>query len=48
MGFSTFVVVAGLVVVYRGGPDYGVFGWFILGIGLLSLAVNFVMRKQFF
>ena len=48
MGFSAFVAVGGLVVVYRGGPDYGVFGWVILGIGVLSLAVNFVMRKQFF
>ena len=48
MGFSAFVLVAGLVVVYRGGESYGVYGWFIMGIGALSLAVNFVMRKQLF
>ena len=48
MGFSSFVLFAGLVVIFRGGESYGVFGWFIAGIGAISLAVNFVMRKQLF
>ncbi len=47
MGGSAFVIVAGLLVVWRGGPDYGAFGWFILAIGVVSLLVNLVMRKQF-
>ena len=47
MGGSAFVMVAGLIVVWRGGPDYGAFGWFILAIGVVSLLVNLVMRKQF-
>ena len=48
MGGSAFVLVAGLVVVWRGGEDYGPYGWFITAIGAISLVVNFVMRKQLF
>ena len=47
MGGSAFVMVAGFVVVLRGGSEYGQFGWFILAIGAVSLLVNVVMRKQF-
>jgi heme exporter protein D len=47
MGGSAFVMVAGIVVVLRGGADYGQFGWLILAIGAVSLLVNLVMRKQF-
>jgi hypothetical protein len=47
MGGSAFVLLAGLIVIYIGGPDYGVFGWFILAIGVVALLVNIVMRKQF-
>jgi hypothetical protein len=47
MGGSAFVLVAGLIVVYVGGPEYGPYGWFILVIGAISLLVNLVMRKQF-
>jgi hypothetical protein len=47
MGGSAFVMVAGLIVVWQGGADYGAFGWFILAIGVVSLMVNLVMRKQF-
>ena len=47
MGFSTFVLVAGLIVLWRGGESYGTYGWFILGIGAISLIMNLVMRKQF-
>ena len=48
MGGSAFVVVAGLIVVWRGGADYGPYGWFIIAIGAISLVINFVMRKQLF
>ena len=47
MGGSAFVLVAGLVVVYVGGPEYGPYGWFIMIIGAISLLINLVMRKQF-
>jgi len=47
MGFSAFVVVAGLITLWRGTTEYAPYGWFILGIGVVSLAVNVVMRKQF-
>ena len=47
MGGSAFVIVAGLVVVLRGGEEYGSFGWFILAIGVVALLINLVMRKQF-
>ena len=47
MGGSAFVMVAGIVVVLRGGPEYGQFGWFILAIGAVALLVNLVMKKQF-
>jgi hypothetical protein len=48
MGGSAFVLVAGLVVVWRGGEVYGPYGWFITAIGAISLVINFVMRKQLF
>jgi hypothetical protein len=47
MGGSAFVMVAGLVILLRGGEAYGQFGWFILAIGAIALLVNVVMRKQF-
>ena len=47
MGFSVLMFVAGLIFLWRAGADYELSGWFILGLGVLSLAVNFVMRKQF-
>jgi hypothetical protein len=47
MGGSAFVMVAGVVIILRGGEDYGQFGWFILAIGAVSLLVNLVMKKQF-
>lgn len=47
MGGSAFVLVAGLIVLFQGGPEYGAYGWFILAIGAVSLVVNLVMRKQF-
>jgi len=47
MGFSVFIVLAGLITLFRAGEAYAPYGWFILGIGVVSLAVNFVMKKQF-
>ena len=47
MGGSAFVMVAGLVIVLRGGEDYGPFGWLILAVGAVALLVNVIMRKQF-
>jgi hypothetical protein len=47
MGGSAFVLIAGVIVVFRGGPDYGAYGWLIVVIGAISLLVNLVMRKQF-
>ena len=47
MGGSAFVLIAGVIVVLRGGADYGAFGWIIVVVGALSLLINFVMRKQF-
>jgi hypothetical protein len=48
MGGSTFVLLAGLIVVYAGGPEYGPYGWFIMVIGAVALVIKLVMRKQFF
>ena len=48
MGFSAFVVVAGLITLWRAGEAYAPYGWFILGLGVVSLVVNLVMRKQLF
>lgn len=47
MGFSVFMILAGLITLWRAGESYELYGWFILVLGVLSLAVNFVMRKQF-
>ena len=47
MGGSAFVLMSGLIVLYIGGAEYGPYGWFIIVIGAVALAVNFFMRKQF-
>jgi hypothetical protein len=48
MGFSVFMIVAGLITLWQAGESFALYGWFILGLGVLSLGVNFVMRKQLF
>jgi hypothetical protein len=48
MGFSVFIILAGVITLWRAGESYAPYGWFILGIGVVSLVVNFVMRKQLF
>jgi hypothetical protein len=48
IGSSAFVLVAGIVVIFVGGEDYSTFGWVILAVGAISVAINMVMRRQFF
>ena len=47
MGGSTFVLLAGYIVLSQGGEDLAAYGWFIMAIGAVSLVVNLLMRKQF-
>ena len=47
MGFSAFVLFGGLVLLYRGGPDYSALAWILIVIGALAVLVNLVMRDRF-
>jgi hypothetical protein len=47
MGGSTFVLLAGYIVLIQGGAELATYGWFIMAIGAVSLLINLVMRKQF-
>jgi ABC-type amino acid transport system permease subunit len=47
MGFSALVLFGGLVLLYRGGPDFEAVAWLLVVIGALSLAVNLIMRNRF-
>ncbi|HEY5878720.1 MAG TPA: hypothetical protein VIU11_07410 [Nakamurella sp.] len=46
MGFSALVLFGGLVLLYRGGPDFETVAWLLVGVGALSLAVNLIMRNR--
>lgn len=47
MGFSALALFGGLVLLFRGGPDYTLVAWILVVIGALSLLVNVVMRDRF-
>lgn len=47
IGFSAFVLFAGLVLLFRGGADYEFMAWILIVIGGLAVVVNFVMRDRF-
>ena len=47
MGFSVSVLFGGLVLLFKGGPDFGVVAWLLVAIGVLSTVVNLVMRDRF-
>lgn len=47
VGFSALVLFGGLVLLYRGGPDFTTVAWLMVVIGALSLAVNVIMRNRF-
>jgi len=47
MGFSAFVLFGGLVLLYRGGPDYSAFAWILIVIGALAVLVNLGRRDRF-
>jgi hypothetical protein len=46
VGFSVSVLFGGLVLLFRGGPDFGVVAWLLVAIGVLSTVVNLVMRDR--
>jgi len=47
IGFSAFVLFGGLVLLFRGGPDYSFLAWMLIVIGGLASVVNLVMRDRF-
>jgi hypothetical protein len=47
MGFSALVLFGGLVLLYRGGPDFSAVAWLLIIIGALAVVVNLVMRDRF-
>ena len=47
MGFSALVLFGGLVLLFRGGPDYSTLAWLLVVIGVLAVVVNLVMRDRF-
>jgi hypothetical protein len=47
LGFSASVLFGGLVLLFRGGPDFSIVAWMLTIIGALALVVNVVMRDRF-
>jgi hypothetical protein len=47
MGFSALVLFGGIVLLYRGGPDFELVAWMLIVIGLLAVVVNMIMRNRF-
>ena len=47
VGFSISVLFGGLVLLFRGGPDYEIVAWLLVAIGVLSTGTNLVMRDRF-
>ncbi len=47
MGFSALALFGGLVLLFRGGPDFTLLAWILVVIGALSLLVNTLMRDRF-
>jgi hypothetical protein len=46
MAMSALVAVAGLFLVITADADYRLFGWFLLGLGVLGVASRFLVRPR--
>jgi hypothetical protein len=43
---SALVALAGVFVVLRGGPTLALYGWVLLTLGLLGLAIGLILRRR--
>ena len=40
------MIAAGAYLLVEGGPEFGLIGWLLVGVGVVLLPVNFVLRRR--